>query len=267
MKDNEKLTDQNATQEASLSGEWRNFTEMKKYIRANKYDYNWLKDNWMGPNPLYLAEELCANMDLRPGMKVLDMGCGKGCSSVFLAKEYGVTVFASDLWISATDNYKRFVEMGVSDRVFLIHAEAHTLPYAEEFFDAIISIDSYHYYWTNDIFLHDFVKYLKPGGQIGIVVPGLKHEIGNNVPENIREYWDEGFCALHSPKWWEEHFKKCKSVKVDVADSPDDGWEIWLKWEILSKKYNNGNNDRYISLLEIDQGKTITFSRVISTKM
>ena len=46
--------------------EWRNFTEIAKYTRANKYDYNWLVENWMGPNPLYLAEELCGNMDLRP---------------------------------------------------------------------------------------------------------------------------------------------------------------------------------------------------------
>jgi len=240
---------------------------LKQFPKSAKYNAEWLLKNNMGPCSVWLAEYLMEKMKLKPEMRVLDMGCGMGMSSIFLAKEYGVTVFANDLWISASDNYKRFVEMGVSDRVFPIHAEAHALPYAEEFFDAIISIDSYHYYGTNDIFLHDFVKYLKPGGQIGIVVPGLKHEIGNDVPENIREFWDEGFCTLHSPKWWEEHFKKCKSIKVDVADSLNDGWEIWLKWEILNKKYNNGNNDRYISLLEIDHGETLTFSRIISTRI
>jgi len=46
----------------------------------------------MGPNPLRLLEELCQHLDLKPGMKVLDMGCGKGLTSVFLANEYGVTV-------------------------------------------------------------------------------------------------------------------------------------------------------------------------------
>ena len=44
----------------------------------------------MGPNPLWLLEELCEHMNLTPGMKILDMGCGKGLTSVFLAKEYGV---------------------------------------------------------------------------------------------------------------------------------------------------------------------------------
>lgn len=78
-------------------------------------------------------------------MNVLDMGCGKGLTSVFLAKEYDVIVFANDLWIDPTDNWKRFEQMGVSNRVYPIHADAHALPYAEGFFDAAVSIDSYHY--------------------------------------------------------------------------------------------------------------------------
>ena len=70
---------------------------MKHYHRTEKYDPNWIAENWMGPNPVLLLEELCGNLDLHPGMKVLDMGCGKGLTSIFLAKEYGVTVFANDL--------------------------------------------------------------------------------------------------------------------------------------------------------------------------
>ena len=81
---------------------------MKNYPKTAKYDPAWVSENWMGPHPLWLLEELCGNLDLRPGMRVLDMGCGKGLTSVFLAKEYGVTVFANDLWISATENLRRF---------------------------------------------------------------------------------------------------------------------------------------------------------------
>ena len=80
------------------------------------------------------------------------MGCGKGCSSVFLAKEYGVTVFANDLWISATENLRWFEAAGVAGLVFPIQAEAHALPYAEGFFDAAVSFNSYHYYGTADTY-------------------------------------------------------------------------------------------------------------------
>ena len=63
-------------------GGWK----LKKYPKTQKYDRNWIVENRMGPNPILLMEELCENLDLRPGMKVLDMGCGKGLTSVFLAK-------------------------------------------------------------------------------------------------------------------------------------------------------------------------------------
>ena len=52
--------------------------QMKKYPKTAKYNSNWIEQNWMGPNPLWLLEDLCGYMELHPGMKVLDMGCGKG---------------------------------------------------------------------------------------------------------------------------------------------------------------------------------------------
>jgi cyclopropane fatty-acyl-phospholipid synthase-like methyltransferase len=74
-------------------------------------------------------------------MHVLDLGCGKALSSVFLAKEYGVQVWATDLWISATENRERIEQAGLADRVFPIHADARALPYAELFFDALVCVD------------------------------------------------------------------------------------------------------------------------------
>jgi len=150
---------------------------VKKYPKTENYDNNWIQENWMGPNPLILLEELCEHLDLKPGMKVLDMGCGKGLTSIFLAKEYGVIVFANDLWIDATDNLRRFEEAGVADKVYPIHAEAHALPYANGFFDAVIAIDCYHYFGAGETYFVDvFSKLVKPGGQFGIVVPGLRRE-------------------------------------------------------------------------------------------
>ena len=54
-------------------------------------------------------------------MRVLDMGCGKAISSIFLAQEFGVQVWATDLWISAAENWQRIRETEVADRVFPIH--------------------------------------------------------------------------------------------------------------------------------------------------
>ena len=123
--------------------------EKAEFPLSSKYDPAWVRENEMGPNALWLAEALLQVMDIRPGMRVLDLGCGRAISSIFLARERAVQVWAADLWIDATENLKRIREAGVDDRVFPIHAEAHALPFAEGFFDAVVSFDSYHYFGTD----------------------------------------------------------------------------------------------------------------------
>jgi cyclopropane fatty-acyl-phospholipid synthase-like methyltransferase len=99
----------------------------ERFPRSSRYPAKWVLENEMGPNALWLTEWLCEEMGLAPGMRVLDMGCGRALSSVFLAQEYGVLVWANDLWIAATENWTRVREAGVEDRVFPMHAEAHAL--------------------------------------------------------------------------------------------------------------------------------------------
>jgi cyclopropane fatty-acyl-phospholipid synthase-like methyltransferase len=92
-----------------------------------------------------LLEEMLNKYPLERGMRVLDLGCGKGLTSLFLAKEANATVFATDLWISATENNSRFNEWGISENVVPIHADANDLPFSDEYFDAVVAIDSLHY--------------------------------------------------------------------------------------------------------------------------
>ena len=61
-------------------------------------------------------------------------------SSIFLAKEFDVQVWAADVWIKPTSNWERIRDAGVEDQVFPIHAEAHSMPFADGFFDAIVSM-------------------------------------------------------------------------------------------------------------------------------
>jgi len=210
--------------------------KLKQYPKTEKYDKTWIEKNWMGPNPLWLTEELCEHIDLRPGMKVLDMGCGKGITSVFLAKEYGVTVFANDLWISATDNLRRFEEAGVSDKVFPIKAEAHALPYAEGFFDVVLSIDSYHYFGASESYFVDvFSKLAKPGAHIGVIVPGLKREYENGYPETLKDLWFPELFTFHSNEWWRKLWEKtglCEITACYDIDDPKALWQPWADWSV-----------------------------------
>ena len=142
-----------------------------RYTRSNGYDPQWVFDNQMGPNALWLMESLTEVLPIAPGMRVLDLGCGTAMTSIFLAREFGAQVWATDLWIEASANHRRIVAAGVERLVVPIHAEAHALPFAEEFFDAVVSVDAYHYFGTADLYLGYITGFLRAGASIGVVAP------------------------------------------------------------------------------------------------
>jgi SAM-dependent methyltransferase len=200
------------------------------YPRSQHYDPALHIAGMMGPNAFWLTEKVTNRMHLEPGMRVLDLGCGMALSSIFLAKEFGVQVFATDLWIAATDNLTRIREAGLDDRVFPIHAEAHTLPYADGFFDAIISIDAYQYFGTSDTYTATPLRLLKPGGEFGLAVPGLVQET-DEVPPLLAPYWQAEFWAFHSAAWWRRHLERTGPFDVIHAADIPDGVAHWLHWE------------------------------------
>jgi Cyclopropane fatty acid synthase and related methyltransferases len=148
-----------------------------KYPLSAKYDPEWIYENKMGCQCLWLTESLTRVMNLKQNMRILDLGCGKALTSIFLAKEFGATVFATDLWADPSNNWKRICEAGAQNLVFPIHADAHALPYADCFFDAVVCVNSYQFYGTSDTFLADHIaRLLKPGGQFGLALWGPEME-------------------------------------------------------------------------------------------
>ena len=256
---------------------------MNQYPKTQKYDQQWIQENWMGPNPLLLLEELCGNLKLTPGMKVLDMGCGKGLTSVFLAKEFGVTVFANDLWIDPAENLERFEKAGVADKVFPIRAEAHALPYANGFFDAAISIDSYHYYGADEMYFPCvFSKLVKTGGQFGIVTPGLTQEFENGYPPNMKQFWIKPsgdpsadassageMFSFHSAAWWRKLWEKTGIVNITSCydiPNPKEIWYPWANWAKQNFKEKFGLESDDVEFLEADTENQIALIVMTAVK-
>ena len=98
--------------------------------KSGKFDTAWMLANEMGPNAVWLAEILAERMRLKKDMRLLDLGCGRGMTSVFLSKAYDVNVCATDLWINVDDIWSVVSEANMQNKVFPIQAEAHNLPYA-----------------------------------------------------------------------------------------------------------------------------------------
>lgn len=205
-----------------------------KFEKSERYDKQFLAEHMMGPNSLVILEELAARLVLKPGMRVLDLGCGNGLTSIFLAREYGVQVFALDLWISATDNYKRFQQMHVDDLVIPVHGDAQEMPFAAGYFDAVVSVDAYHYFGNNDTFFDEKLRpLLKAGAAVALAFPGMRYEMEGQVPEEMRPYWPEEALAMwHSAGWWRPKFEHALAdLRIWEMECFQKAWEDWLRTE------------------------------------
>ena len=238
-----------------------------RFPRASQYDPMPIVENTMGPHPLWLAEYLSGKLPLKPGMRILDLGCGKAMSSIFFAKEFNVQVTAADLWIKPHDNQTRIDAAGLGDRITPVLAEAHALPFAHGSFDAIVSLDAYQYFGTDDLYLGYIAKFLKPGGRIGIVCPGLAREI-DAPPAHLQPWWAWDFCCFHSPDWWRHHWAKTGLVTVETAEAMPGGHALWLDWYRatlhLVKGFHQDSAVSGIAMLEADHEKLLGFSCAVA---
>jgi cyclopropane fatty-acyl-phospholipid synthase-like methyltransferase len=226
-----------------------------KFEKANKYDKELLLKNMMGPNCLKLLEALTNGLDFKKGDRVLDLGCGTGLTSMFLAKEFGVEVFATDLWVSATDNWGRFKAAGLERSIIPIHAEAHELPYAEEFFDAVVTVDSYHYFGNNAEYMDKHLAPLvKKGGIIAITVPGIVQEY-TSVPEELAFLTPEDFDTLHSLGWWRDVYSKSGMLSMEsiYEYTSDEAWQDWLEcdneYAVRDKEMFDAGGGKYFNFI------------------
>jgi SAM-dependent methyltransferase len=235
----------------------------EQFPRSSQYHPEWVIANASGgANALWLTEWLTTALDLRPGMRVLDLGCGRASSSIFLRCEFGVEVWATDLWFSASENILRIRDAGVADGVFPIHADARSLPFATEFFDAIVCIDSFIYFGTDDLYLNYLARFVKPGGPVGIAGAGLVREIEGPLPEHLRAWWTPDLWCLHSATWWRRHWERTDIMDIDLADTMPDGWQLWLDWHRAVAP----DNEAEIKALDADRGNYLGYVRLVGRR-
>jgi cyclopropane fatty-acyl-phospholipid synthase-like methyltransferase len=235
----------------------------ERFPRASQYHPDWVIAGASGgANALWVTEWLTTAMDLRPGMRVLDLGCGRAMSSIFLHREFGVQVWAADLWFSPSENLQRIRDAGVEEGVFPLHADARSLPFAAEFFDAIVCVGAFYYFGTDDLYLNYLAQFVKPGGPVGIAGEGLVQEIEGSVPDHLREWWTQDLWCLHSAAWWRRHWERTGIMEIDQADTMADGWQLWLEWQRAVAP----DNEAEIQAIEADRGRSLGYVRLVGRR-
>lgn len=216
-----------------------------EYSKSIKYDINILRKKIMGPNPLKLEEELMQGNRTQTGATVMDLGSGQGITSVFLAKEYGFQVYATDLWSDAHENQKFFAEMGFTeDQIIAVKADATDLKYEKEFFDAVVSTDSYNYFGRDPDYLDNkLLPFVKKGGYIYIVVPGMKQDCHDQLPSELLLSWTpEQLDYIHDMNYWRSIVSQSLNSEIVSICEMESNEECWSDWIQCDNEY--ARNDK-----------------------
>ncbi|MDK2413398.1 methyltransferase domain-containing protein, partial [Aphanizomenon sp. 202] len=111
--------------------------------------------------------DFCARLSLRPGMRVLDVGCGTGGSAIYMARHYGVHVHGVDLstnMIHIAIERQGKLEEPLKKKLQFEISDILTVDYERESYDVIYSRDSiFHIPEKQKLFRHIY-RWLRPGG-------------------------------------------------------------------------------------------------------
>lgn len=235
------------------------------YRRSVKYSSPDLQSMIMGPNPVKLEEELLIHHKIPEGSVVCDLGSGQGLTSVFLAKEYGFIVYAADLWSDPEENRKFFDRMGLSrEQIIPVKADANNLPFEKNFFDAVVSVDSYNYFGRDPYYLDDkLLPFVKKDGYIYIAVPGMKKDCHDHLPKELLLSWTpEQLDYMHDIEYWSDMVGKCKDAEVISVKEMESNEEVWADWLMQDNEYAVGDR----KAMEAGGGKYLNFISIILKK-
>ena len=227
------------------------------------YDADWVRRLSNGQNPLVQARSLAERIPFRRGERLLDLGCGRAVSSIFFARELGLRVWAVDRDVAPTENLRSILEAGSEDLVVPLRADARDLPFAREYFDAIVAIDSYHYFGTDERYLAYLTPFVRRGGHIGIADVAFSREIAgaSDAPPYLRSTFGKHWSFVHSIAWWKKEWERTGLVDV-VAAEPLPESRALLRDYVLDRAATDRSDEIARAAIEDDEGLIVLFRLV-----
>uniref|UniRef100_A0A0D3GAG2 phosphoethanolamine N-methyltransferase n=1 Tax=Oryza barthii TaxID=65489 RepID=A0A0D3GAG2_9ORYZ len=122
-------------------------------------------EGYVSTGGIETTKEFVDKLDLKPGQKVLDVGCGIGGGDFYMAENYDAHVLGIDLSINMV-SFAIERAIGRKCSVEFEVADCTTKTYAPNTFDVIYSRDTILHIHDKPALFRSFFKWLKPGGKV-----------------------------------------------------------------------------------------------------
>lgn len=149
----------------------------------------------MHPGGLGLTKELGKKIFLKKESKVLDLACGIGTTTIFLAKEFGCSVTGIDLGEKNIEMAKKNSEnAGTKNQTYFQIGDAETIKFENDTFDQIICECALCLFPDKTQASQEIFRVVKKGGMIGISDVVIR----GDLPVTLKEALNQFICILEA---------------------------------------------------------------------
>ncbi len=215
-----------------------------------------------GESETQQALMLAGLLDKSPPLKIADIGCGTGASTIQLARELDAEITAVDFLPEFLEELQtRAREHGVADKISTLRCSMDALPFADEDFDVIWSEGAI-YNMGFEAGVSAWRRFLKPGGKLVISeITWLTSE----RPSELQAHWDaeyseidvasakigvlerhgfipEGYFYLPTSCWFENYYRPMQN-----------GFDAFLE--------RNGGSDQAREIIESEKAEIALYEK------
>lgn len=241
-------------------GTYKNYAEeVYKTVRAETYGEEIGQNSWLTAAEYRAFFSL---LQLSPDKKVLEIATGSGGPAVFMVKETGCHLTGMDVNENGVNNARKLAaENGLTKQMEFLQGDAsQPLPFPDESFDVIISIDSMNHVKNRDKVVKEFNRVLKTGGQLLYTDPTVVTGIVTNEELAIRS--SIGFFLFVPLGENERLLSEAGFKDIQVKDVTDNIAAVSISW-------HNARENHKADLLQIESAAVFnglqTFLQTVHT--